>query len=121
MKKEQAINALIKDADSNLISDGYHTFGELYEHRNLLFVVLTKMIKFDNTHHVWRSIKHSDGNMYKGWFIMGINKQPGTQITYHLPIKLWDITGYAETLDKAPDFDGHESSDVIERLKELLK
>lgn len=121
MKKEQAINALIKDADSNLISDGYHTFKELYDHRNLLFVVLSKMIKFDNAHHVWRSIKESNGNMQKGWFIMGINKDPGNQITYHLPIDFWDLTGYAETLDKAPDFDGHSSGDVLERLKQLLK
>ena len=120
MKKEQAINALIKEADASLISDGYHTFKELYDHRNILFVILSKMIKSENARHVWRSIKHSDGTVNKGWFIMGINKEAGTQITYHLPIELWDVTGYAETLDKAPDFDNHNSTAVIERLKTLL-
>lgn len=119
--KEEALNTLIKDVNTSIISDGYHTFGELYSHRNMLFVILAKMIKQENAHHVWRSIKHSDSSMYKGWFIMGINKMPGEQITYHLPMDLWDSTYFAETLEKAPDYDKHTSEDVLERLKKLIK
>lgn len=114
--KEEAINALIKEADKGKISDGYHTFEELYKHRNLLFIRLSKKIREDNTTHVWRSIRQSDGVMDKDWFIMGINKDPGEQISYHLPISLWEKTMWAETLDKAPEYDGHTSEDVLTRL-----
>lgn len=118
--KEEAINALIKEANKSKISDGYHTFGELYDHRNLLFVKLCKRIREDNTTHVWRSIRQSDGNMDKDWFIMGINKEPGEQISYRLPIALWEQTMWAETLDKAPEWDGHSSADVLTRLINVI-
>jgi hypothetical protein len=114
--KEEALNALIKEADKNKISDGYHTFGELYDHRNILFVKLAKLIKEANTHHVWRSIKQSDGSIDNDWFIMGVCKDAGEQISYHLPIALWTLTMFAETLDKAPEWDGHTSNDVLNRL-----
>ena len=50
---------------------------------------------------------------------MGINKDQGKQITYHIPISEWDRTEFAETLDKAPKWDGHTPEDVINRLKEM--
>jgi hypothetical protein len=117
--KEAAVNVLIQSMDKSKISDGYHTFGELYDHRNMLFVNLCKLLKKQDFH-VWRSIKHSDGSMDKDWFIMGINKGHGNQITYHLPISMWDSTMWAETLDKAPDYDGHSSKDVLTRLTTLI-
>lgn len=121
LTKEDAINILIRHSESGSISDGYHTFNELYEHRNTLFIILAKYIKSENTHHVWRSIKHSDGTMFKGWYVMGINKLEGEQLTYHLPIETWESTNFAETLAKAPDFDGHTPEEVLKRLNKLLK
>lgn len=112
--KEAALNLLIREVDTNLISDGFHTFGELYDHRITLYISLCKLQK-----DVWRSIKHSDGSIWKGWFILGISKEPGKQITYHIPIDLWESCKFAETLDKAPDYDGHTSQDVLERIKTL--
>ena len=50
---------------------------------------------------------------------MGINKEAGNQITYHLPIDCWDECKFAETLDKAPDYDNHTSNDAILRLKTI--
>jgi hypothetical protein len=50
---------------------------------------------------------------------MGIGKEKGKQISYHLPLSRWDETYFAETLDKAPEWDGHTSADVLERLKTL--
>jgi hypothetical protein len=106
-------------------SDGYHTFNELYEHRHALFILLcativTQHASMRSRHIVWRSRQHHDGTMFADHFIMGLFEEPGSQITYHLPISLWDRTGFAETLDKAPAFDGHTSRDVIERLYDLL-
>lgn len=112
--------------------DGYHTFGELYEHRIALFITLCKFartkIDADNINgvkmadiskEIWRSKLHSDGSSYDGWFILGINKEPGKQLTYHLPESKWEKTAFAETLEKAPEFDGHTSDDVLERLAKL--
>lgn len=122
MSKEEAINILIKDGgvDTNKISDSYHTFGELYEHRITLFIkLLEKMKKYGSTERIWRSELHSDGSFYEGWFVLGVGEIAGEQITYHLPSSKWDECSFAETLGRAPEWDGHTSADVLERLKKL--
>lgn len=126
------------------VSDGYHTFNELYAHRITLFIVLCRVYEDlfetvdgewggdDGTFEPyegqvrpsakmrpWRSKLHSDGTGFEGWFIMGMGKEAGKQITYHLPMSKWDETGFAETLDRAPVWDGHTSEDVLERLNTL--
>lgn len=114
------------------ISDGYHTFNELYEHRHTLYIALCKAInkpkyygdlrnRLGDENIVWRSKKHSDGTMYEGWFIMGINKDVGEQISYHLPLSLWDKTEFADTLKKAPKWDGHTPKDVLKRVQEWIR
>lgn len=108
-------------------SDGYHTFDELYDHRIALFIALCRMIDNSNYEkegtekfiHVWRSKLHSDGTSFEGWFILGIGKEKGDQITYHLPLSKWEETNFAETLDHAPAWDGHTPADVLKRLKNL--
>ena len=109
--------------DSNKVSDGYHTFGELYDHRISLFIALCLQIDsqpFDRSQYcVWRSILHSDLSKMDGWFILGIGKNEGEQITYHVPIERWDECGFAREFAKAPEFDGHTPEDVLERLKNL--
>lgn len=118
------------EGDNLIVSDGYHTFDELYDHRMTLFIALGRMIALmcsylhpsqeDKRIPVWRSKLHSDLlTMYPGMFIMGIGKAKGEQMTYHLPIERWDETNFAETLEAAPEFDGHTPDDVIARLKKL--
>ncbi len=102
------------------ISDGYHTFDELYDHRITLYIALCKMYYIVNRKgDVWRSKRHSDGSMYDGQFILGISRGWGNQITYHLPISRWGETEFAETLDHAPEWDKHTPQDVLERIKQL--
>ncbi len=101
------------------VSDGYHTFRELYDHRDALFIALAGMSLASRR--VWKSRKHSDGSVMEGWFILGIGKKEGDQITYHLPMTLWNHPQLVlvEDLPRAPEFDGHTSDDVISRLGEL--
>ena len=106
------------------VSDGYHTFDELYDHRITLFIALCNVITqannvFRTPRDAWRSRLHSDGKGMEGWFIMGIGKEKGKQISYHLPMNRWEETNFAETLDRAPEWDGHTSADVLTRLKWL--
>jgi len=81
------LNWLIKRLKlTGKISDGYHTFDELYEHRVRLYLALCK----HGPKFVWKSRKHSDGTSYPGWFLLGMNTVPGLQMTYHIPDKYWD-------------------------------
>ncbi len=110
-------------------SDGYHTFDELYDHRISLFITLCRFYKSVDLAEwgrdqmdVWRSKRHNDGELCFGTgtqYILGIGTGKGKQISYHIPIERWDETNFAETLEKAPEFDGHTSADVITRLKNL--
>lgn len=112
----QGINEAIKGVDSNYISDGYHTFGELYEHRIVNYIALCKQVRDK----VWMSQRHSDESMWDGWFLLGINTEPGTQITYHLPMKYWDLCKEVfNEIECAPEFDGHTSDDVLNRIINL--
>lgn len=123
----------INGSEQMQVSDGYHTMDELYEHRITLFIALARVYnavktKLDpNLYPVtttllapaWRSKKHDNGTMMPGWYILGIGKEKGEQITYHLPDSTWDQTDFAETLERAPLWDNHKSKDVLERLKLL--
>lgn len=124
--KEHAIKCNIEPCDC----DGYHTFDELYDHRISLYIALCKAQYIiygefggrDDFHAVWRSKKHSDGELCFGTgtqFVLGIRKEVGKQITYHIPIERWDETDFADTLEIAPEFDGHTSDDVIGRINNL--
>ncbi|GAB3324468.1 hypothetical protein GCM10027299_21750 [Larkinella ripae] len=112
---------------TNDISDGYHTFGELYEHRITLWIALCQLQhnRFMHTNapsvrSAWRTRLHSDGSGFEGWFVLGIGKTSGEQMTYHLPDSKWGLCDFAETLERAPDWDGHTSADVLERIAKLV-
>jgi hypothetical protein len=124
------LQELLKDLDSGdevdigECSDGYHTFNELYEHRNLLYLAF--LHRGWGNH--WKSRKHFDGSAMDGWFIVGTEipkmdeTQSLTQISYHLPDRLWGLCGFLETHDKAPyEWDGHTSEDVLMRLRSLIQ
>jgi hypothetical protein len=116
--------------ETGKISDGYHTFDELYDHRITLFIALCRLYDAHKSQsvwktaegpkvYVWRSTLHSDGTFIDGWFVLGIMPEDGKQITYHLPLGRWNETDFALTLERGPEFDGHTTADVLERLKRL--
>lgn len=115
------IRELVKEEEikTDNISDGYHTFGELYSHRIILYIALCKQLAKDNTYNVWRSEKHSDGSSYEGWFIMGIEYN-GLQISYHINMSYWEQTNFSKTLDLGLQWDGHTSEDVLKRISEII-
>lgn len=101
------------DADKGELSDGYHTFNDLYHQRAILFAALCRAYKDK----AWKSLKHSDGTMFDGdWFICGIETPQG-QYTYHYKLTYWPLFA-GKTLDNAPEWDGHTEDDVT-RLMSL--
>lgn len=99
------------------ISDGYHTFGDLYMHRLALTVALTAAAPADVS---WRSWYHhdSDGPMFDDSFIVGMDLPSGT-ITYHYNAQFWDAFEHVITLPYAPKWDGASPEDSIVRLRNL--
>lgn len=94
----------------NNVSDGYHTFDELYYHRGLLFSLVCNQ----NNEISWKSRKHSDGTMYNGMFIAGINTPEG-QYTYHCEDDLWDLF-HVKEISNASEWDGHKPKDIVRLL-----
>jgi hypothetical protein len=100
------------------VSDGFHTFDELYEHRCALFLALMA----SNPEISWIAPCHHDNTKLEGWFVAGMNLPTG-DVTYHLPNRLWFLacTASVITVPVAPPWDGHAGVDVVERLLAYVK
>ena len=92
------------------ISDGYHTFDELYYHRMILFSLVCNQ----NKEKSWKSKLHHDGTMFEGDFIVGIDTSKG-QYTYHYHLEYWNMYDIKE-IEYAPKYDGHKPSDITRLL-----
>ncbi len=108
-------NSLILPCDVSQVSDGYHTFEELYEHRHLLFINLLSIYDYC----AFKTRRNQEGEELKGWFIAGLDLSFG-QITYHMPMKYWPHLAVRE-IESNADYDGHNSKDVLNRLGNLCQ
>lgn len=115
---EEIMANLVIPCATSEVSDGYHTFGELYNHRCLLFVALMRA----HPDISWRSRLHEDGSSQDGWWIGGM-RLPTGDISYHLPDSLWGLldTVGVQTLQRGVKWDGHTSADVLQRLEQWLR
>ena len=111
-----AIEALQKEScgDTGEISDGYHTFNQLYHQRAILFATIVNQ----NADIAWKSYKHSDGkycfDSNGEWFIVGIDTPAGSY-TYHYSKEYWDYFKCKE-LECGKEWDGHTEEDVTRLL-----
>lgn len=112
--KDTFENTFIDGSNAGLLSDGYHTFNELYAHRVRLFSTLMHAYYKK----AWWSRKHFDGSQWDGWIIAGIDTPDGP-ITYHLPeTEIQYLTNIKE-LPSGKEWDGHTSDDVLVRMLSL--
>lgn len=138
MELIEIINELVKFSkkagfDENNVSDGYHTFAELYEFRKAYNAALfnewashypiknpdqTIAYKYD----VHKSWKHNDGELcFGGGWLIAVAVLPTGQISNHYEAKDWDLFKIPEAVKAKYPFDGHTSKDVLERLNFLNK
>ena len=78
-------NKLLRIISTKDISDGHHTFGELYKNRIILFCTLCNLLPDIS----WKSKKHYDEEndpMFSGDFIAGINTPQGIA-TYQIKLQ----------------------------------
>lgn len=100
--------------DVGELSDGYHTFNQLYHQRAVLFACIVKQ----NKNKAWKSFKHSDGKYCFDsdgeWFIVGVDTPQGSY-TYHYSKEYWDMFDCQE-LEFGKEWDGHTEEDVTRLL-----
>jgi len=110
----RAYNVIITD-----VGDEYHTMHELYEHRMALNIALFHALYRDDygVATVMKSKLHHDGTMFDGYFIV-MTLTPLGQISYHYKLKHWDKFNIPE-VERTPEWDGHSSLQVMERLMKL--
>ena len=102
------------------ISDGYHTFNELYRYRtpyNAAF--LNELAKGDIK--VRKSHKHHDGDgcLGGGWFIV-MAELPTGQISNHCENRYRESLDIPE-LDTAWEWDGHTPNEAADRIEPYSK
>lgn len=94
------------------LSDGYHTFNELYDFRREYNAALVNA-------GVWpahKSHRHHDGELcFDGKYFIVMMETPFGQISNHYECKYWDEF-HCEEKYVADEWDGHTEKDVLERL-----
>ena len=100
----------IENIERNSISDGHHTFQELYDHRALLFIFLCLQNKNEC---VW---KYSD----EDYFLLYYKSKYG-QISYHIENKYLYLIKDIIKNDPHYKFDGSTPGSVIARLNLLTE
>ena len=122
--KEEEINDLIKRSGCNdeLISDGYHTFGDLYNFRKLYNAALFNEWAKQGKYEVHKSSRHYEGDLCFGgdWFIVTAVLPTG-QISNHYHRKDWGLFNIPEFEKAQRPFDGHTPEDVMLRLERICK
>lgn len=116
-----SIADLTEATESGDISDGYHTFNELYRYRKLYNAGFFNLLHKYNICPVTKSKKHADGNpCFDGnWFIVTAMLPTG-QVGNHYRLEDWDLFDVPE-VDSAPVWDGHSPEDATNRIEDWIR
>jgi len=111
---------LPEGVDVGAISDGYHTFNELYNFRKLFNAALFNEWHKNGKYSVHKSKRHHEGDecFGGGWFIVSA-MLPAGLISNHYKMEDWVLFDIPETEKATFEFDGHTGNDVLLRLTDL--
>lgn len=107
--------------DMGEVSDGYHTFNELYRYRMLYNAAFFNLLARNGQVEVCKSRRHSDGEKCFGsddWFIV-MAILPTGQVSNHYESKYWDLFDVPER-ETAFEYDGHTPNEAADRLEQYL-
>lgn len=104
------------------ISDGYHTFDELYYYRMLYNAMAANILYRDKMVPVFKSKKHHDGkSCFDGKYFIVQMLLPTGYVANHYELKYWDLFKVSEQ-EKAPfEYDGSTPAEEAERIHEYLQ
>jgi hypothetical protein len=107
-----------EQTDMGEVSDGYHTFNELYYYRMLYNAAFFNLLPKEWVH---KSKRHHTGEecFGGGWFIVMANLPTG-QVSNHYELKDWDLFKVPEK-EFADEWDGHTPQEAAERLHRYLQ
>lgn len=103
------------------ISDGYHTFKELYQYRRVYNAMLVNEYENQWLYNVHKSLKHSDWEdcFGGGYFVVQMTLPTG-QVSNHYKLEHWDEFK-CEIRGKADEWDGHTPQEALSRMMNFLK
>ena len=112
IKRRKAICEAAHVDEIDDVSDGFHTFRQLYYQRMILFAAIVKQ----NKNKAWKSLRHEDGELCfgGGWFIVGIDTPEGS-FTYHYEDNYFSLFD-CEEIECGKHWDGHTEKDVTRLL-----
>lgn len=112
----------LSSQEKSLISDGYHSFKELYDFRKMYNAITANLLHQLGICKVEKSEKHFDGEKCfgGGWFIISIYL-PSGQISNHYALEDWDLFQVPVVEKASQEWDGHTSDDVLYRLKKFME
>ena len=110
---------LMNIAKAGDLSDGYHTFNELYDYRMIYNALLVNEYAKQGLYNCHKSKRHSDGEecFGGGWFIVSMTLPTG-QVTNHYELKDWDKFK-CEERERADKWDGHTPQEAFQRMKDF--
>ena len=138
--KQTGLKSIIPQNSIGELSDGYHTYDELYEFRKMYNAVLFNewclnyynYIKAENLgtnfgskpnpkYNVHKSWRHNDGELCfgGGWFIVSAMLPTGL-ISNHYKSEDWDLFKVPEVEKAIYEYDGHTPQDTLTRLSNLI-
>jgi len=108
---------LSKAATIGSLSDGYHSFDELYYFRMMYNAMLVSEWNKQGIYETNKSKRHHDGELCfgGGWFIVTA-MTPFGLISNHYDEKYFHLFDCEETETSIHEYDGHWAHDVTERL-----
>lgn len=117
--KPDIFEASYSEGNVSDMSDGFHTFKEYETFRMLynaaLFNCLVDKCK------VCKSLYHDDGEKpFGGGYFVVYAELPTGQISNHYELEYWDLFNIP-IVNKAPKWDGHTTSDVMDRLFKFVQ
>ena len=112
IRRREAICKVAGVSEIDDLSDGFHTFRQLYYQRMVLFAAIVRQ----NKDKAWKSLRHEDGELCfgGGWFIVGIDTPEGSY-TYHYEDSYFSLFD-CEELECGKRWDGHTEKDVTRLL-----
>ena len=115
-----AKNLIKPGQDVKDVSDGRHTFRELYEFRKLYNAALFNIWGENGLYEVHKSLRHYEGELcFGGGDFIVVAILPTGQISNHYKISEWDLFKIPSFEKAIFPYDGHNAQDVIERLKSI--
>lgn len=109
------------EIDMSQVSDGHHTFAELYRYRMLYNAALFNVWYRYGAYDVHKSWHHSDGEpcFGGGWFIV-MATLPTGQISNHYKKEHWNLFDVPARVI-ADEWDGHTPEVAADRIERWLQ